>query len=218
MSDESSAFAGSSRAVRAPSGPPGPAANRQRLRAPHAGSLTHLADEAVMREVAGGSQEAFAELYDRYAVRVHELVRRVVHDPSPSEDLAHDVFVEAWRRARCYDAGTDAVADWLLTMAHLRAIDHVRTDQGAPSRAGRATDRQILPRANEAGEPVETDRRHEAVRAALNELTELERQAIELAYSRGSVCRETAALLDTPPATVQSALRTGLLRLSRAWA
>ncbi len=216
--DESSPFAGSNRAAASPSGSAGPAADRQELRARHAESLTHRADTDVMRAVAGGSQEAFAELYDRYAVRVHGLVRRVVRDPAQSEDVAHQVFVEAWRRARCYDPATDAVADWLLTMAHLRAIERVRSDQTARDRAWRAGDRQILPRADEADEHGETDRRHESVRAALNELTELERDAIELAYVRGSAYRETAALLDTPPGTVTSALREGLLRLSRAWA
>jgi RNA polymerase sigma-70 factor, ECF subfamily len=82
-----------------------------------------VSDEELLHEIVRGDQAAFAELYDRYADRVYGLVRRIVGEPSRSEQIAIEAFVDAWRTARSYDPGRDTVATWLLTHAHQRAIN-----------------------------------------------------------------------------------------------
>jgi len=172
-----------------------------------------VTDEQLMQHVAMGDQEAFAALYDRYADRVYGLVRRVLRDPSQSEEIAQEVFVEAWRQARQYDAGKGSVTTWLLTLAHRRAVDRVRSEQSARAREERVSARDQVVDYDPVSEQVEVRLEHEQVRRALGELTDLQRQAIELAYYGGNTYREVAELLGTPLATVKTRLRDGLIRM-----
>ena len=166
-----------------------------------------------MERVALGSQDAFASLYDRFSDRVFGLVRRVLRDPAQSEEVAQEVFVEAWRLARQYDSSKGSVSTWLLTLAHRRAVDRVRSEQSARAREERVSIRDQVVDYDPVSEQVELRFEHEQVRRALDELTDLQRQAVELAYYGGNTYREVAELLDTPLATVKTRLRDGLIRM-----
>ena len=167
----------------------------------------------LMGRVALGDQAAFAAVYDLYADRVYGLVRRVVRDPAQAEEVAQEVFTDAWRTARSFDAERGSLASWLLTMAHRRAVDRVRSEQASRDRAERVAVRdQHLPY-DSVAEQVEVQLEHEQVRRALAGLTDLQRQAIELAYYGGNTYREVAELLDTPLPTIKTRLRDGMIRM-----
>src|SRR5207248_1511534 len=59
---------------------------------------------ALLAQVARGDHAAFAEVYDRVAAPVFGTVRSVVRDPSMSEEVTQEVFVEVWRAASRFDA------------------------------------------------------------------------------------------------------------------
>ena len=62
-------------------------------------------DEAdLMAAVARGDETAFAELYDRMSRMVYGVIRKVVRDPSQSEEVAQEVFVEVWRTATRFES------------------------------------------------------------------------------------------------------------------
>lgn len=172
-----------------------------------------LDDNQLMAAVAKGDQRAFGELYDRYASRVYGLIRRVVRAPAIAEEVAQEVFVEAWRQARRFDADRGAAVTWLMTMAHRRAVDRVRSEQASRDREGRSQDRQVERAFDQTAEAAETNLERERVRAALAELTPLQREAIEIAYYGGNTYRETADIVDAPLGTVKTRLRDGLVRL-----
>ncbi|HEX2026577.1 MAG TPA: ECF RNA polymerase sigma factor SigK [Nitriliruptorales bacterium] len=173
-------------------------------------------DADLMRAVARGDQEAFAVLYDRYADRVFGLIRKVLRDPSQSEEVAQEVFVEIWRTARRYDPDKGAVATWFMTLAHRRAVDRVRSEQSSRKRESRAGAGDVERPFDEVEEQIETRVEHQRVRRALEALTDLQRQAIELAYYGGNTYREVAELLDTPLGTIKTRMRDGLVRLRDA--
>jgi len=185
------------------------------LRAVPSGVVGRL-DEDLLLAVAEGDRAAFAHLYDRYSATVHGIVHAVVRDPSQSEEVTQEVFVEVWRMAARFDPDRGAARTWLLTMAHRRAIDRVRSEQSSRDRTERIGHRD-RPRAfDEVSETVETTVEHEQVRAALDQLTDLQRQAVELAYYQGYTYREVAELLDTPLGTIKTRMRDGLIRLRDA--
>lgn len=170
-------------------------------------------DEALLQAVALGDQQAFASLYDRLAPLVYGVVRRVVRDPAQSEEVSQEIFVEVWRFATRFDPARGTGRAWVLTLAHRRAIDRVRSEQASRDRTDRIGHRdQSLP-FDEVAEHVEVRLEHDQVREALHELTDLQREAVELAYYRGNTYREVADLLDAPLGTVKTRMRDGLIRL-----
>jgi RNA polymerase sigma-70 factor, ECF subfamily len=159
-----------------------------------------------------GDEVAFAQLYDLLAPLLHGIVLRVLRDPSRAEEVTQEVFVEIWRLAPRYDAARGTVRSWAATIAHRRAVDRVRSEQSARDRDQRDVDLRV-----DAGGGVDEivgDRlERERVGRALGKLTDLQRQAVELAYYGGHTYREVAVLLDVSEGTVKTRIRDGLIRL-----
>ncbi len=180
------------------------------------GAAVDVGDDALLLAVARGDQRAFAALYDSVGPLVHGVVRRVVRDPAQSEEVTQEVMVEVWRTAVRFDPDRGTARTWILTMAHRRAIDRVRSEQASRDRTQRVADQQHVRDFDEVSERVELDFEHEQVRTALSTLTELQRQAVELAYYQGYTYREVAELLGAPLGTVKTRMRDGLIRLRDA--
>ena len=176
-----------------------------------AGADTSLED--VVARVALGDEEAFELLYERMAGQVLGLVRRVLRDPAQSEEVAQEVLVEVWRTATRFDRSRGSASTWILTMAHARAVDRVRSAVAATARDERVGVRHIGREFDEVAEEVELRMEQQAVRSCLSTLTELQREAVRLAYYGGYTYREVAELLDSPLGTVKTRLRDGLIRL-----
>lgn len=173
-------------------------------------------DEELLLEVARGDQQAFAELYDRIAGTVYGVVRHVLRDPAQSEEVAQEVLVEVWRTATRFDAERGRARTWILTMAHRRAIDRVRSEQATRDRTDRVGQGDTARAFDEVAEEVETSMEHEQVRDGLATLTDLQREAVELAYFQGYTYREVSELLGTPLGTIKTRIRDGLIRLRDA--
>lgn len=159
-----------------------------------------------------GDQAAFAELYDALAPLLHGIVRTVVRDPALSEEVTQEAFVELWRLAPRYDASRGSVKSWAATLAHRRAIDRVRSEQAGRNRTEREAQKrpaQSIDVAEEVVASIDGAR----VRKALERLTEMQRQAIELAYFGGHTYREVALLLDVAEGTIKTRIRDGMIRL-----
>ena len=169
--------------------------------------------EGLLTLVALGDEEAFAELYRRVAAPVFGLVSKVVRNPSQAEEVAQEVFVELWRTASRFDPARGTARAWIMTCAHRRAVDRVRAAERAARRDDLAGRRDQGRPYDEVAEQVETTLEREHVRRSLAALTELQREAVVLAYYGGYTNREIAELLGVPSATVRARLRDGLIRL-----
>lgn len=168
---------------------------------------------ALLGRVASGDQAAFAELYDALSSRVLGLVRSVLIDHAQSEEVAQEVFLEVWQTAPRFDQARGSVSGWIMTMAHRRAIDRVRASQSGRDRDARIGIRDLDTPYDNVAETVETTIENERVQEAMTQLTELQRQALTLAYFGGLTQAEVAAALDVPLGTVKTRLRDGMIRL-----
>ena len=139
------------------------------------------------------------------------MVRRVLRNPALAEEVAQEALVEAWRTAARFDPSRGSAAGWIFTIAHRRAVDRVRAEQAAADRE-RRTATSTVP-FDEVIEEVTARLEQQAVRSCLRMLTQLQREAILLAYYGGLTYREVADRLDTPLATVKTRMRDGLIRL-----
>lgn len=187
-------------------------AERAGLRALPGGAAGDGAD-ALLRRIARGDRDAFAELYDQLGAAVYGLVRRVLRDPAQSEEVAQEVFLEVWRQAPRFDQARGSARAWVLTMAHRRAVDRVRSEQSSRTREDRVGAGSTERDTDVVAEEVQARAEQKRVRAALGALTPLQREAVTLAYYGGHTYREVAELLDTPLGTVKTRLRDGLIRL-----
>ena len=186
-------------------------ARRRQAAAEHdAGTGDGLGD--LLRRAGRGDQASFGRLYDELAPLVHGVVRRVVRDPAQSEEVTQEVFVELWRLAARYDDAKGSVRSWAVTVAHRRAIDRVRSEQKARDRVEREVSNVVLDH-DDVTERVEADLDRARVRRALEHLTPLQREAVELAYVGGHTYREVAVLLGVAEGTVKSRIRDGMIRL-----
>ncbi|WP_394347343.1 ECF RNA polymerase sigma factor SigK [Streptomonospora litoralis] len=169
---------------------------------------------ALLQRTALGELDAFEQVYRELSGPVFGLVRRVMLDRSQAEEVTQEVFTELWRLAARFDPSRGGVRSWVLTLAHRRAVDRVRSEQSSTARlevAGRLAEESSPP--DDVAEQVEHRLEREKVRRCLRRLTELQRETVRLTYYTGYTQREAAELLGVPLTTVKGRLRDGLIRL-----
>ena len=171
----------------------------------HAGELLLL--------VAGGDQQAFARLYDMLSPRVFGLILRVLVDRSQSEEVLQEVFLEIWQSAGRFAPNRGQGRSWMLTIAHRRAVDRVRSAQASTDRDVRVGFRDIGVAYDGVAEEVELRIEGQRVSEALSTLPDPQREALTLAYYGGYSQSEIAALVGAPLGTIKTRMRDGLSRL-----
>ena len=170
----------------------------------------------ALRRAGTGDHAAFAEVYRQLAPVVYGIVLKVVRDPAMSEEVTQEVFVELWRLAPRYDGERGSPRTWAATVAHRRAVDRVRSEQSLRNREeaeSRRADRQQGDIVDEVVDGVVDRLDRTRVAAALDQLTDPQREAITLAYFGGHTYREVAVLLGVPEGTIKTRIRDGLIKL-----
>jgi RNA polymerase sigma-70 factor (ECF subfamily) len=170
------------------------------------------ADAAVLlAHVARGDQIAFEEVYDLMAGPILGMVRGVVRDVAQSEEVMQEVLLDLWRTASRFDSSKGSAMAWVMTLAHRRAVDRVRSEQKSAERELRAASAQID--YDDVTEAVEATIDRERVRRCLRSLTDLQRESVTLAYYGSYSYSEVAGLLGVAVGTVKTRMRDGLIRL-----
>jgi RNA polymerase sigma-70 factor (ECF subfamily) len=163
-----------------------------------------------------GDEQSFTELYRSTSARVFGLVRRIVVDPAISEEVTQEVFLQVWNKAAEFSPELGSPMAWLMTLAHRRAVDRIRSEQAHRDRLNRWSDTETGTPFDEVTESVIARDESLAVRAAFGALTDKQRQAIEMAYYRGLTYAQVAEALEAPLGTVKARIRDGLGRLRSA--
>jgi RNA polymerase sigma-70 factor (ECF subfamily) len=172
-------------------------------------------DVALVSAVARGEQGALGDIYRLYGGAVWSLARRVCRDPDLAEEVSQTVFADLWTRPDRFDPARGRLRAWLLTQAHARSVDAVRSEQARRRRHEREA-RLTPPATTEFETTVHAAALAGDVRRAVEQLHPDEREAITLAYFGGHSYRQTAELLGAPEGTVKSRIRAGLEHLRRA--
>jgi RNA polymerase sigma factor (sigma-70 family) len=179
------------------------------------GAPEGVADPDLIVQLAAGSQEALAALYDRYGRLAYSVALRILGDPGRAEDAVQDAFLNIWTRASSFDERRGSLRSWLLTSVRNRSIDYLR-GRGAHERQ----ELELQPAVAEAGprsdpwREVSLSLERTAVREAMSNLPLEQRQAIQLAYFGGYSHREIADMTSVPLSTVKGRMRLALEKLS----
>lgn len=183
--------------------------------APLLDSELRPSDDELVVASARGDERAFAEFYDRTASRVHGLVRRVLVDRAQSEEVVQEVYLAVWQDAARFDPARGTALSWLLVRARRRAIDRVRSSQASRDRDLAVGVRDLDPVRDDVAETAVTRLEHARVSRALEGLSAVQRQALELTYWGGLTQTEAASRAGVPLGTMKTRLRDGLIALRR---
>lgn len=171
--------------------------------------------DELLRQVAQQDVDAFATFYDRTRARVFGLVTRVLRDPGYSEETTQDVYLQVWRTAGSYNPAAGSPLAWLLTLAHRRAVDRVRSEQAASARESRYGAATVDVPADQVAELAITRDERRQVADCLGSLTDSQREAIQLAYYDGLTYVQVSERLSANLATIKSRMRDAIRGLRR---
>jgi RNA polymerase sigma-70 factor (ECF subfamily) len=175
---------------------------------------SHLAE--LMARSSRGHEDAFAELYDLTSRRIYAVILRVLRSADHAAEVTQEVYIEVWRQSARYAAEKGSVIGWMTTMAHRRAVDRVRSVTSEVARDERyavvGQERDV----DHAWDAVEQKLDVERVRKGMASLTEIQREALTLAYFGGYTQSQVAQLLKLPLGTVKTRIRDGLIGLRDA--
>ena len=174
------------------------------------------ADRAVLARVSAGELNALEELYDRYRTMAYSIAYRITADATLAEDVVQDAFLGAWRNAGRYLEGRGSVKTWLLSIVHHRAVDAIRRRRPTTELPEAEAPPPISLQVPDVWAEVAGRLDREDVLAALSSLSDVQREALELAYFGGLTQQEIAARTGTPLGTVKSRVRLGLLAMRAA--
>lgn len=169
----------------------------------------------LLRRSAQGDQEAFAELYPVVAPRVFGLALRILGTRGHAEEVTQEVLLDIWRTCARFDPARGSALSWMLTIAHRRAVDRVRSAQSSTLRDDDWSARNAETTSDPTAEAAQASERADRVRAALLGLSAKQRTAVSLAYFGGHTSTEIATSLGLPASTVRSRIRDGLRALGQ---
>ncbi|MFH8385728.1 ECF RNA polymerase sigma factor SigK [Kitasatospora sp. NPDC018058] len=166
-----------------------------------------------MARIARADEPAFEDLYSATAGAVLGLILRVLRDHAQAEEVVQETFWQVWREAPRYRPERGEVLPWMLTLAHRRAVDRVRSAQAAADRDRTVAVRAYTPEFDEVADRVEGSLDRDRVRRALAALTDVQRECLLLVYFEGCTQAQAAAVIGAPLGTVKTRIRDGLVRL-----
>lgn len=171
-------------------------------------------ERALVDRLVSRDQAALGELHDRYARVVYAMALKISGSPGEAEDVTIDTFWQVWQQANRYDPVRGSVGAWICTIARSRALDRLRTQRRSPLIAtDEPPERADLTIDEDPEQDVFLAERSAIVRSALGELSDSQREAIELAFYHGLSHAEIADRLNEPLGTIKTRIRLGLSKM-----
>ena len=191
--------------------------------APQAGAYGPDVDLGLVRRMQEGDEQALSAFYGRWFPIVNGLITRILKSADDVEDVVEETFWQAWRQASRFTADRGSVQTWILTIARSRALDRLRAtrrlredsidDTGGTESAVKDDRPMSLRSTSDPSTDAEHSERRQLVAAALSELPQEQRQALELGYFGGLSQTEIAERTGQPLGTVKTRMRLAISKL-----
>ncbi len=170
-------------------------------------------DAGLLATLREKPSDGLAMLYDRYGRLVFSVALRVTQDRGAAEEITQDVFLRCWRYIDRYRPEQGSLSAWILSIAHNRAIDELRSRRGQEQRRELHTD-ALLQITHDPGFDEVLVRNE--VGLALAHLPAAQREVIELSFWSGLSRHEIAEHLQVPLGTIHTRLRLAMEKLREA--
>jgi RNA polymerase sigma factor (sigma-70 family) len=173
-----------------------------------------ITSDAELLAAARTEPDAFRELYDRYARRIHEYFVRRTADDDASFDLTAETFAQAWlMRARFRDEVGGSAGPWLFGIARnvlLMSLRRQKLERRATERLGVA-DRLDAP--YRAAGVVPDQRLGDGADELLDALPPSQREAVRLRVVNDLAYEQVAVALGTSASAARVRVHRGLAAL-----
>ena len=146
-----------------------------------------------MARAKAGDAEGLHYLYVRYADDVLRYVNGLVRDHHEAEDITQNVFAKLMRAIKKYEERAVPFDAWILRVARNAALDHLRAKRAIPTEEVRLADTGRAETALDRGQ---------ALRQALEDLPEDQREVLVLRHIVGLSPIEIADTLDKSESSV----------------
>ena len=164
-----------------------------------------------------GDEEACATFYDRFAPGLFSMIYAILRDQNESEDVLQESLVQMWKRSSTYDSNRSSLFTWAVMISRHKAIDRLRQRQRQARLVDAVTRESTIgfstPPPNRADATLARNDEGERVRAALAQIDEAQREAIDLGFFGGFTQTQISERLGAPLGTVKARIRRGLLAL-----
>jgi RNA polymerase sigma-70 factor, ECF subfamily len=170
-------------------------------------------DSDLLSGLAAGDQQSLAALYDRYGNAALGLAFKVCGNRAIAEDIVQEAFLALWQKPGSFDSKRGSAGSFLMGIVHHKAVDAVRREAALHRREENFA---VEPQESSEDEVVEAawiSMRKTKVLAALGQLSDVQREALELAYLQGLTYSDVASRLNIPLGTAKTRMRDGMIRL-----
>lgn len=174
-----------------------------------------VTDVDLVREVLAGSEEAFAEMVDRYQQKAFWIAFHVLGRVEEARDVTQEAFVRVFRSLGRFDFERNFYT-WFYRIVMNLAIDHLRKLQTAKA-ACLEDEGAFLEGDDDATEPANRNETRELVWQTLDRLDAKFKSVLVLRDIHGMSCREIAPILKVTHATVRWRLHRGRQIFKEHW-
>jgi RNA polymerase sigma-70 factor, ECF subfamily len=174
---------------------------------------SELSDAELIHQLRAGKQQALNLLYDRYGGLVYTIALQILSRADEAEDLTQDVFLSFWKEDK-FDPKRAALSTYLSVLVRSRSLNKLRSRASHVKALERLQQWTIADSLEPTPlEKASLEEQQQALRTAMVQLSENQRQVLELNYSRGLSHSEIAQQISMPLGTVKSNARQGLIKL-----
>ena len=169
----------------------------------------------LLAQVSRGDDAALESLYDQSVGKVYGLALAITKSREDAEEVVCDVYTQVWVKARDFSDARGSGMAWLMIICRSRSLDKLRSNQARVTISSLDSSKQAEPEPELMDPEVTLSRFQQSagVTRALGALSSIQKQAVMLAFFRGSSHGDVAATLGLPLGTVKSHLRRALLSL-----
>ncbi|MBB1341721.1 sigma-70 family RNA polymerase sigma factor [Pseudoalteromonas sp. SR45-6] len=173
----------------------------------------------LIAKVALRDQQAFRNLYEQTSGKLLSIAYRILNNRDNANEILQEAFVQIWYNANEFRAAKAEPFTWMAAIVRYRCYDRIRSEN-------RRVESKLTTDTNEDEEHFTTNDQAttllcdigQQLEDCLNQLEQLQRDSVLMAYYHGFSRDEIAIKLKKPLNTVKSWLKRGLTRLQQCLA
>lgn len=164
-----------------------------------------LSDTELVQKALAQDIDAFGELIERYQEKLTRYILRISYfSPAEAEEILQEVFLKAWKNLNDFDQSL-SFSSWIYRITHNHTISQFRKSKSRGQDKQINLDDQLFQiksHDEELGEQFDKKMQADAVKEALQEMSDQYREVLILRYFEDKSYDEISDILKKPMGTV----------------